>query len=300
MTDTLTERPPYPINRDKCLEHHAGFASDYRWRKDKSMSYGGRWVCQLCERMRNRKRVKNHEFFGRTRQRSVCKKGHAIEGKNRMWKTDRNSSKGGYWVCAECHVTSRRKVELNKRAPKRIKRTRKNAFLFKMGTRQLAEYAARQVWQYNVSITEAIELYGYKIACGKLRRESYTNREPTKREIALVGEDIIAEVERLAKDESKKPWKYLQIKPEARPAWDRFNMLLEVARNTGEGIPNCQDNPAPYADYDDDNLPSPEGAYMLCADCPLIAACGTFAELERPAWGVWASDVFVNGEVVTD
>lgn len=109
-----------------------------------------------------------------------------------------------------------------------------------------------------------------------------------------------AEAEYVAKDESKKPWKYLQIKPEARAAWDRFDSALEKARNTGEGVPNCDGKPELYSDYPEDAMPTGDEAFDLCYGCPLMEQCATFAELERPAYGIWAGDRWVAGDTVND
>ena len=109
-----------------------------------------------------------------------------------------------------------------------------------------------------------------------------------------------AEAEYVSKDESKRPWKYLQIRPEARAAWDRFNTALEGARNTGESVPNCDGKPGLYSDYTEDDMPTGDEAFDLCYGCPLLGMCATFAELERPAWGVWAGDRWNMGETVND
>jgi hypothetical protein len=159
--------------------------------------------------------------------------------------------------------------------------------------------AAEAVHFHGMSIDEAISVYAPHIATERLR---YTERSPDFRaeqrakQEKRAAQDILEAVERMAKDESKKPWKYLQVKPQAEKAWDRFSAALEEARNTGEGLPNCEDNPGPYMDYDDDNPPTPEQAYELCYECPLLELCAAYAEQERPAWGVWAETVWLAGE----
>lgn len=239
-----------------------------------------------------------------TRQFMRCENGHLLEFGKVTFRAEQKS----WFRCVECKNMQNKKARAKRRykfkakdgGPSRNGRSTSSiSYLMDCAIFELM-YAPDDPEQHE----EIVSNYSKRIARARIQNLNATARKsaPLEEYIRRAREEILAraEAEYMAKDESKKPWKYLQIKPEARPAWDRFNMLLEIARNTGEGIPNCQDNPEPYADYDDDNLPSPEDAYMLCADCPLIAACGTFAELERPAWGVWASDVFVNGEVVTD
>jgi len=98
--------------------------------------------------------------------------------------------------------------------------------------------------------------------------------------------------------DKKAPLKHLHVKPGAERAWDRFNRALREASETGENLPNCHGKPELYSDYDDDSIPTPEEAYELCADCPLLSLCASFAEEERPAWGVWSSEVWIDGEPV--
>lgn len=63
----------------------------------------------------------------------------------------------------------------------------------------------------------------------------------------------------------------------------------------------CADNYEQWTDYTAANMPTPEKAADMCAGCPFFKACANTAAATRPAWGVWAGEVWVyekkyNGE----
>lgn len=209
---------------------------------------------------------------------------------------------GGQWICLKCKRATGRK-QAAKIAEKRNRIPRagsRNAFY--MGYKQLTRLAAEKIWRFGLDAESILKYYSPKIASAKRRTEGkYTGRLlPQETLAARAG--IIAEVGLMAKDESKKPWRYLQIKPGALGAWDEFDLSLAEANDSGIDVPPCQDNPAPYMDYDEENPPTAVGAETLCSDCPLriFQNCDRFAELERPAIGVWAGKRWLYGEIVND
>jgi hypothetical protein len=235
-----------------------------------------------------------------------CNRGHAMVADNVFWRLDKRRAGGGHWACRECYLENKRLASQRLREKvKRANNKRKSPVRRQKyrGPNQLVDEAAQKVALEAVTpedVERIIEGYVLRIAAGRLRFTADRSREPTVEELAAARKQIMEAVGKLAKDESKKPWSYLQVKPEARAAWDAFNAKLEKARNTGLGLPNCEDNPKPFMDYDDDDLPTSEEAATLCYGCPLLAECGLYVELERPVWGVWAGDVWSLGEVVNE
>lgn len=71
----------------------------------------------------------------------------------------------------------------------------------------------------------------------------------------------------------------------------RFNRALRMVRTS------CYGNPAPYMDYDDEHIPSPETAAKLCEGCPVLKLCGAYAQLVHEPTGVWGGDVFIQGSI---
>jgi hypothetical protein len=165
---------------------------------------------------------------------------------------------------------------------------------------------AQQIVDSALEKTEAEKLVTLKaglVAHARLMRRPTSEpatAEQFEAEFARASDEMWKAVDRLMAAEKKNPLAHLNVKPDAERAWDRFNKALEKARMTGKNVPNCQDNPAPYADYDDEEIPSAEEAYALCFDCPLIALCSSYAEQERPAWGVWAGESWAYGEIVNN
>jgi|TARA_R110002153_G_scaffold58283_2_gene159887 hypothetical protein len=73
---------------------------------------------------------------------------------------------------------------------------------------------------------------------------------------------------------------------------------LEVALDNK--VPNCQDNPEEYIDYGEDDEPTPDKAYWMCKDCPMLIECARFANAYRPPIGVWGGEVWKEGKVIKD
>lgn len=83
---------------------------------------------------------------------------------------------------------------------------------------------------------------------------------------------------------------YLNLTKRAQRANEKLQKTLD------QGQPNCHDNPGPYMDYPENHPPSPEQAYKLCKDCPVLADCARFASAYRPPMGVWGGEVYVDGK----
>lgn len=84
----------------------------------------------------------------------------------------------------------------------------------------------------------------------------------------------------------------LSIRPSAKKPWGEFqDALAKGAEADPQVLPRCEGDTS-YTDYDAFNVPSPGRAKMSCAGCPFLAECATFAEAEKPAWGVWGGNVY--------
>jgi hypothetical protein len=238
---------------------------------------------------------------------SVCKNGlHDLTPDNLYWKVDKRHAQGGSNVCLACFKENHRAASERRRQRSRMyseRRYDKVRGRKYRGPNQLVDDAASEIISLEVSGADALrvaESYATTIAAGRLRFTRDRDREPTLAEVAAEVDRILEAANKLSASAKKNPLAHLNVKPDAERAWDRFNKALEEARLTGENVPNCQDNPAPYADYDDEEIPSAEEAHALCFDCPLIALCSSYAEQERPAWGVWSGEPWAYGEIVNN
>lgn len=71
----------------------------------------------------------------------------------------------------------------------------------------------------------------------------------------------------------------------------RLNGEADAMQTDGAMAP-CRVDPAPFIDYDDADDPVTYEAQVTCAGCPFLENCDERAKLERPAWGVWAGNVW--------
>jgi hypothetical protein len=85
---------------------------------------------------------------------------------------------------------------------------------------------------------------------------------------------------------------YLKLTRRAERASDALQNAMIVRRA------KCADNPAEWIDYDEENPPSKNRAYLMCVDCPVLVECARFASAYRPAIGVWGGEVYEQGKIL--
>lgn len=82
---------------------------------------------------------------------------------------------------------------------------------------------------------------------------------------------------------------YLKQSPEA----SRLNIELWRAAMTLDDDGNPQGKCyGKQAEYSSDDLPTDRQAQIMCGDCKVFELCRKYAEVERPAWGVYAGRVY--------
>lgn len=292
-----------------CKYEHPLTESNRRWRTDLRRQNGGYWVCRICEK--NRQVSRNKPEYKKTLRNAskgkFCNHGHALEGDNMMWHKDARREAGGFYTCKTCFRTNASKRQANYRKRK----ARQEQFTY-VGPREMIAEVAQQIVDSALEKTEAEKLVTLKaglVAHARLMRRPTSEpatAEQFEAEFARSSDEMWKAVDRLMAAEKKNPLAHLNVKPDAERAWDRFNKALEEARLTGENVPNCQDRPAEFVDYDEDNLPTADEAYRLChgdentPKCPLLELCAVYAEQERPAWGVHGGEAWAYGEPVNN
>lgn len=93
---------------------------------------------------------------------------------------------------------------------------------------------------------------------------------------------------------------YLLLKPEASHALDKLRRKVDEEerkkdQGRGKGIP-CVANPEGFSG---DNLISERDAQLACSGCPALKLCRTYADVARPAHGVYGGRV-KNMEIPND
>lgn len=238
---------------------------------------------------------------------------------NLLWKADKRKKGGGSNVCAACFKENHRAASERRRAgwrqqnTKRYDKVRGRKY---RGPNQLTEDVAWRIINEELNKVEAVVLakkFAPTIAAGRLRFTLEPYRDLHDDEVDREVQNILEVVDKLGATGKKNPLAHLNVKPDAERAWDRFDKALKASANAStpkerkeNPPPNCVGREAEFVDYDEDDLPTAEEAYRLChgdesmPKCPLLELCAVWAEQERPAYGVWAGEVFLNGEIVNN
>jgi hypothetical protein len=89
-----------------------------------------------------------------------------------------------------------------------------------------------------------------------------------------------------------KAFSYLMLNARA----NRANNALWKAYKSN--TPKCDGREADFIDYDEDNIPTPDDAYMMCEGCPVLVECARMANAYKPPVGVWGGNVWKDGEII--
>jgi len=76
---------------------------------------------------------------------------------------------------------------------------------------------------------------------------------------------------------------------------NRANNALWKAYRSND--PKCTGREDLYVDYDEDNPPTPDEAYLMCEGCPVLVECARFANAYKPPIGVWGGQVWKDGNI---
>ena len=85
---------------------------------------------------------------------------------------------------------------------------------------------------------------------------------------------------------------YLKLNKRSQRAWEPLEAKFDRTKS------KCYQNPGPYIDYDEGDVPFASQAYKLCEGCPMLVECARFAAAYKPVIGVWGGEVYIDGKVV--
>ena len=85
---------------------------------------------------------------------------------------------------------------------------------------------------------------------------------------------------------------YLKLNKRSQRAWEPLEAKFDRTKS------KCYQNPGPYIDYDEEDVPFASQAYKLCEGCPMLVECARFAAAYKPVIGVWGGEVYIDGKVV--
>lgn len=117
------------------------------------------------------------------------------------------------------------------------------------------------------------------------------NDSPSIRGYKIVGE---------RKQDRQLSLSYLALKPEAAHALDKLRRKVDEEerkkdRGEGKGVP-CVARPD---DFSGDDLLSERDAMLACSGCAALSLCRTYADVARPAHGIYGGRV-KNMEIPND
>lgn len=87
---------------------------------------------------------------------------------------------------------------------------------------------------------------------------------------------------------------YLRLGRRAQKAMKPLQEKFDETRSI------CYGNPAPYIDYDEEDPPTKEEAFLMCSGCEMLVECGRFAAASKPYMGVWGGEVYYDGKRLYD
>lgn len=81
---------------------------------------------------------------------------------------------------------------------------------------------------------------------------------------------------------------YLRPRKGSETALKRLHMAAQIVDT------NCKDREDEFRSYDRPDIPTPtaDQAEEMCAGCPLLKMCKTYAEVGHPAFGVYGGRVY--------
>jgi hypothetical protein len=85
---------------------------------------------------------------------------------------------------------------------------------------------------------------------------------------------------------------YLKLNKRSQRAWEPLEAKFD------QTVSKCYKIPEQYIDYDEDNPPTKQEAYEMCAGCPMLVECARFAAAYKPVIGVWGGERYEAGVVI--
>jgi len=95
----------------------------------------------------------------------------------------------------------------------------------------------------------------------------------------------------------------VEIPPPYRPNDLTLTQAIRDFEEAQESVnvrAKCRDNPGPWTDWDENNVPTAAEAKSLCAGCPFLRACGNYAIAAQEYHGVWGGFVVHEGQRLGD
>lgn len=208
----------------------------------------------------------------------ICKNGHVIDGDNVQWYKNRGQDR---IRCAACNQPP-------KQVAKKPGDACRNGHVMdgeNLGQRKRSD--GELVYYCKECRRDQQRRYN-KTPSGMIAN-SRPNNNPEKKRRAQQRRAADRADELILKGKEEKALNYLELNKRSERAARSLQSKME------SDDPNCANNPGPYIDYDEENPPSKQHAYLMCNGCPMLAECARFATAYKPEIGVWGGEVYKGG-----
>jgi hypothetical protein len=213
----------------------------------------------------------------------TCKNGHEISGDNIQYYVNQSKQRVR---CSKCN-----------QPPRHVNPAKKPGDLCKSGHKIVGE-----------NVGEKKTATGISYFCKECRRNSVrpiqkknvwsskeqdqVDRNKAKAQIQSARRAAERADDLITSGKEENALNYLKLTRRAERASDALQKAMIVRKA------KCADNPGPWIDYDEENPPSKNRAYLMCVGCPVLVECARFASAYRPPIGVWGGEVYEQGKIL--
>jgi hypothetical protein len=213
----------------------------------------------------------------------TCKNGHEISGSNIQYYVSQGKKRVR---CAQCNQPPRHGNPKIKPGD-----TCKNAHQIvgdNVGEKKTStgiSYFCKECRRNSVRLTQKKNVWSSK-------EQDQVDRNKAKAQIQSARRAAERADDLITSGKEENALNYLKLTRRAERASDALQKSMTVRKA------KCADNPGPWIDYDEENPPSKNRAYLMCVDCPVLVECARFASAYRPPIGVWGGEVYEQGKIL--
>jgi hypothetical protein len=214
----------------------------------------------------------------------TCKHGHEISGDNIQYYVNQGKQRVR---CAKCN-----------QPPRHVNPAKKPGDICKNGHQIVGDNVGEKKTSAGISYfckecrRNSVRIYSKKKNVWSSKEQEQADRNKTKAQLQAARRAAERADDLITSGKEENALNYLKLTRRAERASDALQKAMLTRRA------KCADNPGPWIDYDEENPPSKNRAYLMCVDCPVLVECARFASAHRPAIGVWGGEVYEQGKIL--
>lgn len=214
----------------------------------------------------------------------TCKNGHEISGDNIQYYVNQGKQRVR---CSRCN-----------QPPRHVNPARKPGDTCRNGHKIVGENVGEKKTQAGISYfckecrRKSVRVYAQKKGVWSSKEQDQVDRNKAKAQLQSARRAAERADDLITSGKEENALNYLKLTRRAERASDALQKAMIVRKA------KCADNPGPWIDYDEENPPSKNRAYLMCVDCPVLVECARFASAYRPPIGVWGGEVYEQGKIL--